>query len=64
MCVSITSIICYFLQVVYVTAIFPFVVLVILFGRGVALPNAWNGIYFYIVPKFERLGDAQVTLTQ
>ncbi|KAI0231282.1 Sodium- and chloride-dependent glycine transporter 2 [Lamellibrachia satsuma] len=47
-------------KVVYFTAIFPYVVLVILFGRGVSLPNAWNGIYFYIVPKWEKLGDAKV----
>ena len=51
-------------QVVYVTAIFPYVVLVILFGRGVSLPNAWNGIYFYIVPKWDRLGDAKVHNSQ
>lgn len=47
-------------QVVYFTALFPYVVLVILFFRGVTLENASKGIEFFIVPDFERLGDAQV----
>ncbi|KAK2174758.1 hypothetical protein NP493_778g03001 [Ridgeia piscesae] len=47
-------------RVVYFTAVFPYVVLVILFGRGVSLPHAWDGVYFYIVPKWDRLKDAKV----
>lgn len=50
----------FFLQVVYFTAIFPFVVLIILFIRGVTLDNASEGMYYFIVPDFKRLLDAQV----
>lgn len=47
-------------QVVYVTAIFPYIVLFILFFRGITLEGAGQGIYYYIVPNFERLLDAKV----
>jgi len=44
---------------VYVTALFPYVVLVILFIRGVSLPNSGDGIVFYLKPDFNRLIDAK-----
>lgn len=53
-------IILFLFQVVYVTAIFPYIVLFILFFRGITLEGAGQGIYYYIVPNFERLLDAKV----
>ncbi|XP_061706021.1 sodium- and chloride-dependent glycine transporter 1-like [Cydia pomonella] len=47
-------------KVVYFTALFPYVVLVVLFFRGVTLPGAWNGIMYYLTPDFSRLANAQV----
>ncbi|KAL8595223.1 hypothetical protein ACOMHN_043376 [Nucella lapillus] len=47
-------------KVVYFTAIFPYVVLFILLIRGATLENAEEGIYYFIVPDFERLADARV----
>lgn len=48
------------LQVVYFTAVFPYIVLLILFFNGVFLSNAGEGIYFYVVPDFSRLLDPGV----
>ena len=49
------------LQVVYFTALFPYVVLVILLIRGVTLPGHYKGIEFYILkPDFSKLRKAQV----
>ncbi|XP_022079528.1 sodium- and chloride-dependent glycine transporter 1-like isoform X2 [Acanthaster planci] len=44
-------------KVVYFTALFPYVVLIILLGRGASLPGAGLGVEYYIKPKFEYLLD-------
>eukprot|EP00057_Strongylocentrotus_purpuratus_P021617 XP_011676091.1 PREDICTED: sodium- and chloride-dependent taurine transporter [Strongylocentrotus purpuratus] len=47
-------------KVVYFTATFPYVLLTILMIRAVTLPDAINGIYFYLNPNISRLADSQV----
>ncbi|XP_017086424.1 sodium- and chloride-dependent glycine transporter 1 isoform X1 [Drosophila eugracilis] len=47
-------------KVVYFTVPFPYVLLFILFVRGVTLPGAWTGIKFYLYPEWVRLLDLKV----
>lgn len=50
----------FFLKVAYFTATFPYVMLLILFIRGVTLPGAMDGIYYYLSPDLNRLASIEV----
>lgn len=48
------------LQVVWFTALFPYVVLFILLIRGITLPGAMEGIKYYLKPNFDVIRNAEV----
>ncbi|KAH9515558.1 hypothetical protein Btru_011395 [Bulinus truncatus] len=47
-------------KVVYFTATFPYVILIILLIRGSLLDGAKEGVEFFIIPEWSKLADLQV----
>ncbi|XP_054717212.1 sodium-dependent dopamine transporter-like [Uloborus diversus] len=69
LCLLAVYVICYFSlwkgistsgKVVWFTALFPYVVLLVLLVRGCTLPGAAEGIKFYLTPDFSALANANV----
>ncbi|XP_028448842.1 sodium- and chloride-dependent GABA transporter 3-like [Perca flavescens] len=69
LCLLACWVICYFSiwkgvrssgKVVYFTATFPYVMLLILLIRGLTLPGAREGIYYYLYPDLNRLANLEV----
>ncbi|XP_026023545.1 sodium- and chloride-dependent GABA transporter 2-like [Astatotilapia calliptera] len=69
LCHLLAWVICYFCvwkgvrstgKATYFTATFPFVLLIMLFVRGMTLPGAFHGIKYYLYPNPERLADPLV----
>lgn len=49
-------------QVVYITATFPYLILLVLIIRGATLPGSLDGVRFYLSSDWSKLLSAQVTL--
>ncbi|XP_015242449.1 PREDICTED: sodium- and chloride-dependent betaine transporter-like [Cyprinodon variegatus] len=47
-------------KIAYFTATFPYVMLLVLLIRGLTLPGAWQGIYYYLLPDLKRLANLEV----
>jgi len=47
-------------KVAYFTALFPYLVLFTLLGKGLTLPGAYDGIMYFLTPQWEKLLDPNV----
>ena len=45
----------------YVTAVFPYILLTVLLVRGLTLDGHKEGIDFYLTPDLEKLKEAEVS---
>ncbi len=48
------------IQFIYFCALSPYVLLVILLIRGITLPGAFSGLYYYLVPQLDMLSNTTV----
>ena len=49
------------MQAVWITAVAPYIVLVILLFRGLTLPGAADGIRYFLTPNWAKLAETKVT---
>ncbi|CAL8085888.1 unnamed protein product [Orchesella dallaii] len=47
-------------KVAYFTSIFPYIVMIILLIRGATLEGAWEGVLYFITPRWEKLLEPNV----
>ena len=48
-------------QAVWITAVAPYIVLVILLFRGITLPGAGDGIRYFLTPQWSKLAETKVS---
>ena len=48
-------------KVAYFTATFPYMMLTVLVIRGVTLPGASKGLYYFLTPDWKQLANPEVT---
>ena len=48
-------------KIIWFTAMFPYLILIILFGYGMSLEGAMDGIHFYLLPRWEMLKESKVS---
>ena len=48
-------------KVMYFTALYPYVVLVILFGIGLSLNGSVEGVKYYLTPDWQKIRDPTVS---
>lgn len=47
-------------KVRYLTATLPFLLILVFLGKSLTLEGAQNGVRYFLQPKWEKLGDADV----